>query len=171
MWRLGLTFVDIALHRRGPDVLPASQFLLGVVLVGYFLVGLATLELDTAPSRAIVLLVFDRALYLGSAWIVLNAFDKRRRFLQTAIALVGADTFLNLVSLPLLFWDDALGAPPAQINVPRALFLIVILWSIDIGGFIIAKALSRPYIVGLLIVIVYVFLSMALRDALFPAVK
>ncbi|HEU4619188.1 MAG TPA: hypothetical protein VFV10_14205 [Gammaproteobacteria bacterium] len=171
MWRLGLVFVDISLHRRGPDVLPASQFLLGLVLVVYFLVGAATLPANEAPLVAFALLVADRVLYLGAAWAALTAIAKPRRFTQTAIALVGADVFLNLVSLPLLLWDDRTHAPLEQVTLPRLLIAIVYLWSIDVGGFIVARAMSRPYIVGLSVVVVYVLLSLALRDAILPTVS
>ncbi|HEX5421404.1 MAG TPA: hypothetical protein VFY39_15535 [Gammaproteobacteria bacterium] len=169
MWRLCLTFVDIALHRRGPDVLPPSQFLLGLELATYFIVGLA-MQLDASLPRAILSVLIDRGFYLGMVYLVLLSFDKRRRFLQTATALVGTDVFLNLVSLPLLLWQTALGAPPTQATAPQVLFLIVVVWSIDVSGYILARALSRPYIVGLSIVLVYVYLSMALRNVIFPTV-
>jgi uncharacterized membrane protein YagU involved in acid resistance len=150
-------------------VLPPSEFLLGLVLATYFVVDLA-MQLDGSLPRAVASVVIDRAFYLGTVYLVLAWFDKQRRFLQTAIALVGTDVFLNLVSLPLLLWEDALSAPPTQATAPEVLFLIVVLWSIDVSGYILARALSRSYIVGLSIVLVYVYLSMALRNVLFPMV-
>jgi hypothetical protein len=171
VWRVGLVFVDISLHRRGPDVLPASQFLLGLVLVAYFVVGLATLSTESSPVVGFALLIVDRLLYLGTVWIVLEAVGKPRRFTQTAIALVGADIFFNLVSVPLLLWDQHVQAPPEHVTPPQLLIVLLILWSIDVGGFILSRAMAKPYIVGLSVVIVYAFLTFALRDAIFPAVK
>lgn len=170
MWRVGLVFVDISFHRRGPDVLPASQFLLGLVLAVYFVAGFALLPSESSPAVALALLVVDRLLYLGTAWAVLSAVGKLRRFTQTAIALVGTDTFFNLVSVPLLLWDQHLQAPPDHATQPQLLLGFLLLWSIDVGGFILARAMERPYIVGLLVVLVYAFLSIALRDAIFPMV-
>lgn len=171
MWRLGLVFVDIALHRCGPDVLPASRFLLGLVLAAFFFIGLATLQVDSTPQVALALLLADRVLYLGAAWLVLSAFDKSRRFVQTATALTGVDVFMNLVALPLWFWDDALNAPAGRTTLPQILLIVVFLWSLDVGGFILSKALAKPYIVGVSIVVVYFLLSMAVRDAFFPMVN
>ncbi len=171
MWRLCLTFADIALHRRGPDVLPASQFLLGLVLTVYFAVGFVTQGHDMPAGAAVVDMVLDRIVYLGFIWLVLDLFQKRRRFMQTAAAAVGVDVLMNVVSLPLLLWNDALNAPPQQVTLPSILILGVVLWSIDVGGFIVARALSRPYIVGLCIVIVYVFVSMELRHAFYPVIQ
>jgi hypothetical protein len=168
VWRLCLAFFDIALHRRGPEDLPASRFLLGLILAVYFVAGVTRLGFDTTPARAVVLLALDRVLYLGMAWLVLKAIEKRRRFLQTATALVGTDTFLIVLSLPVLLWDDRLGAPPTEPTLPRFLSLVIVLWSIDIGGFIMARAVSQPYVVGLAIMIVYALISMYLQSVLFP---
>ncbi len=171
MWRLCLTFADIALHRRGPDVLPASQFLLGLVLAVYFAVGIFAQGFNEPAGVAVVDMVLDRVVYLGFIWLVLDLFKKRRRFMQTAAAAVGVDVLMNVVSLPLLLWNDALQAPPKEVTLPSVLMLGVVLWSIDVGGFIVARALSKPYIVGLCIVIVYVFVSLELRHAFFPVAQ
>jgi hypothetical protein len=170
VWRVGLVFVDISFHRRGPDVLPASQFLLVLVLVTYFVVGVATLSTDGSPALTLALLFVDRLLYLGSAWAALRVADKPHRFMQTATALVGADIFLNLLSVPVLFWDDHLQASPEQLTPPRMLIAFLILWSIDVGGFILSRAMAKPYIVGVSVVLVYVLLTFALRDAILPMV-
>ena len=64
MWRLILVFIDIALHRRGPEDLPRSTFLFGTVLGSYFLVGLVVLQITESLSRALGLVLFEGALYL-----------------------------------------------------------------------------------------------------------
>ncbi|HEX7081057.1 MAG TPA: hypothetical protein VF329_08600 [Gammaproteobacteria bacterium] len=170
MWPLCLAFVDIALHRRGPQHLPASEFLLGLVLAVYLVIGLAALQFGSTLSRAVSLLLFDTAVYLVAIWAVLKLFRRPRRFLQTATAFVGTDAFLNTVALPLIFWDESLQAPPDQLTTPRLLFLLLLIWHVDIGGYILSKAVEKPYIVGVSIVIVYVLTSMQLRETLFPPI-
>jgi hypothetical protein len=44
-----------------------------------------------------------------------------------------------------------------------------VLWWIDVAGFILGRAVGRPYVVGLLFVILYVVVSLNLRDLLAPA--
>lgn len=170
MWPFCLAFVDIALHRRGPEDLPASRFLLGLVLAASLAIGLAALQVNSTVPRAAAMLLLDAALFLTSLWLVLKLFGKSRRFLQTATAMIGTDALLNLIALPLIYWDGASGAPPEELTPPRFLFLLLLFWWLDIGGYVLSKALARPYIVGVSIVIVYVLASVSLRDALFPVV-
>ena len=101
-------FVEIALHRRGPDELPASRFVLGMVLVAYLAVAFATLRLGAGVEHPILLLAVDTVFSLAFIWSVLKAFDHERRFKQTASALLGTDTFLNFMSMPLILWGKAL---------------------------------------------------------------
>jgi hypothetical protein len=167
VWSLIQALLDIALHRRGPADLPASQFLLGLVLAVYLAIGLAVLQRDATLVQAASQLGFDTLVYLGTIWLVLRLFGRSRRLVQTATAFVGTDVILNAVALPLLLWNDALAAPSAA-SAPQILILLLFLWSVDIGGYILSKALERPYVVGVSIMIVYVLTSMALREALFP---
>lgn len=168
MWSLSLAFVDIALHRRGPQHLPASEFLLGLVLAVYLAIGLVALQIGSTLLRALTVLLFDTALYLTAIWVVLRLFGKQRRYAQTATAMVGTDALLNAIVVPLALWNEALQAPPTETTPPQWLVLLLYIWSIDIGGYIFSKALDRPYIVGVSIVIVYVLTSMTLREAFFP---
>jgi hypothetical protein len=156
------------LHRRSPAELPASQFLLGLVLIVDLAIGLAALQLGSPLLRAATLLGLDTLTYLGAIWLVLKLFGRPQLFLQTATAFVGTDVILNAVALPLLLWDDALEAPASAFSAPQIAILLLFLWHLDIGGYILSKTLGRPYVVGVSIMIVYVLTSMALRDALFP---
>ena len=168
LWRLGSVFVDIALHRRGPEDLPASRFLLGVVLLLYLSVTLVSLRLTEPMGRAAGLAAYDTALYLGFVWLVLRVLDHSRRFVQTATALLGTETFLTLIGVPLLVWIDldtmAAGVP----TLATVLFLLLFLWSVDVAGFVISRALQSAYVVGVLIVIGYILGSWRLRGLLFP---
>ena len=60
--RLALAFVDIVLHRRGPDTLPASKFLLGLVIGVYLLTAFVALALACDPD--LLTLTVDRAFRL-----------------------------------------------------------------------------------------------------------
>jgi hypothetical protein len=164
---LVLAFIDIALHRRGPEQLPASSFLLGFVLVVYLVVAFATLRLDPPAANLTMLLVAGVMLYAGFVWAVLKAFKHEKRFMQTAIALLGTDTLFNVMSLPLLWLNRP--ADETTMTLPGLLLLIVFFWSIDVSGFVLSRAIGRPYVVGVGIMVGYVLLSISLRASLFPA--
>ena len=110
-----------------------------------------------------------RIIDLGVIFLVLHAFSRAGRFLQTATALVGTGVLLNLVYVPLLHWNEVWQAPPTELTLPRLLIVGMLLWSFDVAGYILSRALEKPYVVGVSIVVVYEIASIALRQALFPA--
>ncbi len=103
MLRLILAFVEVAFHRRSPADLPASRVFFVAVLVVYVGVGLVTtrsLQIDKYPE-------LDGAVRYGRLdfafmWAVLRAFRARAALPSNGGAMLGADTFLNLVTVPLL---------------------------------------------------------------------
>jgi len=167
--RIALVFAEIALHRRGPDALPASAFLFGLVLAAYFVVSLTALSLRWPFWQAISAMAVDVVVYLAFFAVVLRLAGRRSRFLQSVTAVLGAETFLSCLALPLLITrpEEQSGAP-TEILATSLLFALLI-WSIDIGGFVLAKALDRSYIVGVSVMIGYVVGSMLFSEFLFPS--
>jgi hypothetical protein len=163
-----LPFVEIALHRRGPEHLPASRFLLGLVLVAYLAVALLRMRVLNDPGYPLPAVLVQLVLELAFIWCVLRAFERQRRFAQTACAVFGADTLIYLLSLPLAFWHGALAAPPTDVTPPLVLQFLLWVWSLDIATWIMSRALERPYVVALAIVIGYVLLSASLHFTLYP---
>src|ERR1019366_7663316 len=102
MLRLAKAFWDLALWRITPAQLPASVFLLGLVMA-----AVATLEflgalLPPAQSdRILIRVVLSVVLPLAWTWAILRLTGHRQRFLQTAIALLGVAALAQLVLYPL----------------------------------------------------------------------
>lgn len=168
LWRLGLVFVEIALHRRGPEYLPASGFLFGFLLLIYVTVSVVAAQIAQPLSRAVGIMIFDTAFYVGFIWMVLAMFQYSSRFIQTISALLGSETFLTLIGIPILL---SAGFENGDIETPNAstwLYLLLILWSIDVAGFVLSRALQQPYVVGVFVVLVYMFGSFTLGGLLFP---
>ena len=182
MWRLVQVFADIALHRRGPEELPASRFLFSLILSTYLAVGFLSLIVSEPAERLldltilgytlqlsfIGLIILETFFYLWFVWLVLRVFDHSRRFLQTATALLGAETLLSIVGIPILAWIDAVRDSGGEPSAGTFVYLLLFLWSLDVAGFVLSRALQNAYFVGVLIVIGYVMISFTLRDYLFP---
>jgi len=160
--------VGITLHRRGPDELPSSPgFLLSMlgVSIGVQLIALRT---TAAADQTLVMIVLDQVVNFAFVWGMLTVFERPRRFRQTMSALLGADIVTNLASAPLIYWHDALQVPAGTATLPALLLLLVAVWSIDIAGFAVSRAIERPYALGVAIMLAYVFLYYAVRNTLFP---
>lgn len=170
MLRLIFAFGEIALHRRGPEQLPASQFLLALVLAAYLVVALLTSRLLGLVVYPALMVFVETTLELAFIWCVLRAFERQRRFTQTACAVLGTDALINVLGWPLIFWENALAAPATELTPPQILQFLLWVWSIDISSSILARSLERPYVLAVAIVIGYVLLSVSLRVSMFPPV-
>ena len=167
--RLILAFVEIAFHRRSPADLPASRAFFLAVFVVYFGVGIVSTRYLQVGKYPELMVTFETVLALAFIWSVLHAFQRERRFRQTAVAMLGADTFLNLLTVPLPLWHTSLHANPGETTVPDVLFLLVAIWSLDVSAFILSRALERPYVLAMAIMLGYLLLSVSARVTLFPA--
>ena len=173
MLRLILAFVDIMLHRRGPDSLPSSQFLLWTLLALSIVADCALLWLagESARSFAVSLLVtgFD----LWFVWAVLRTFNRQPRFRQTMTAILGAELLLTALQAPLV--RPLVEAPPPDPQSPMVtltgvLWLAILVWAIDISAFVFSRALERPYLLCVAIVIAYFLLMRSLQITLLQPV-
>lgn len=185
MWRLVQAFSEIALHRREPSELPASGFLLSLTLVIYLTVGFISLLVSAPAERLLALTILGWTLHLGFigliiletffylwfVWLVLIAFNRPNRFLQTATALLGAETLLSIIGIPILAWVDATRASGGEPTAGTFVYLLLFIWSIDVAGFVLSKALQNAYFVGVLIVMGYVTISFTLREYFFPVIS
>jgi len=166
--RLILAFAEIAVHRKSPADLPSSQFFFTVVLVVYLAVALVTTRYLDIVAYPELMALLETVLALAFIWSVLRAFERQRRFRQTACAVLGTDTLLNLLTVPLVIWHRSLGAPDTETTIPQIMYVIVAIWSVDVSAFILARALERPYVLAVAIMLGYLLLSVSVRATLFP---
>src|SRR5262245_44953521 len=137
------------LHRRGPESLPSSPFLLWLLLATY-LAMVFVVDWFGGPTPRwiaidVVVLGFPVAFVGGTR----GAFDALPRFRQTLTALLGAGVLLTVLEAPLAV-SLAHQPPPTTQNqtltLPTLLSLIVVIWAIDITAFVFSRALERPYV-------------------------
>jgi hypothetical protein len=165
--RLIFAFVDIMLHRRGPEHLPSSSFLLWTLLAISVAIEFALLFANGGSSRAMAVTAFMAFLDLWFVWALLRAFGRERRFKQTMTALLGAETILSLCGAPLVpLVTAAAAAPQPQLTLPLVLTALLGIWSIDIGAFVFSRALDRPYALCVAIMVAYVLMIVTLQTTL-----
>lgn len=166
MLRLIFAFVDIMLHRRGPEDLPSSTFLLWVLLAVSVAVELGLLAANGGSARAAVVGLLVAFLDLWFVWALLRAFGRERRFKQTMTALLGTETILNLLGAPLVPLVIASASAEPELTLPLILTALLGVWSIDIGAFVFSRALDRPYALCVAIMIAYVIMILTLRTTI-----
>lgn len=167
MWPLASAFLEIAAHRRGPEDLPASGFLVALLFPLYLFSGIAGVwaAQETSAAHWLFAIVEDCA-YLVFVWLVLSFAGKPARFRQTASAVLGTMIWINLLAVPLQVWHDAVSTGEGEPTMAAFIAIVLQLWSIDISGYILSRALAQPYMVGLLIVVLYFMISLSIASAL-----
>jgi FtsH-binding integral membrane protein len=99
MTRLVKAFLDIALWRKSPAVLPASTFLLALVAIVAALVEALGDALQPHSRHDLLLrMAFSVTVPLCFTWVVLALTKRRDRFLQTGSAVLGVALLAGCVS-------------------------------------------------------------------------
>ncbi len=102
MTRLLKAFLDIALWRKSPAILPASTFLLVLVATAAALLEPLSDLLSPLPRHLLLpRMAFAVSVPLCFTWLVLALAKRRERFLQTGSAVLGVDVLAGVVLYPL----------------------------------------------------------------------
>jgi hypothetical protein len=153
-------FLQIVLRRRGPEDLPDSRFLLLLAGAAYVfaqaVLAAPVYGTTLALGRSLVL---DLLLLCGCLWGLLRLAGHATRYRQTLTAVFGTGALLSVCMLPFSYWLDVAAEPGNPALAPMIGLLAVVSWSLVVNGHIFARALSRPFVAGLVISIAYFFLN------------
>jgi hypothetical protein len=143
-------FMKIALRRLGPEDLPDSALLLGIVLLVYLLLqtAVALPVYGGVSAKLLGSLAVEFCLLAGYAWAVLAIAGYRPRFRQTLTALLGTSALLTLLMLPAFLWARASDAATGAAILPGLAVFGILVWLVATNGHILSRALSVPYPLG-----------------------
>jgi hypothetical protein len=163
-------FGQIALSRKGPQDLPASALLLAVTVASYALVSFCVSSLlppvESWRSQLFLEIGFSLAWYA----VMLRAFGKPERFLQTATAMFGYQLMLTppwiaVINLSRRFSDDT----PWQFPV-AVIALALLIWIIRAGSYVLKAALELPMVACVALIFAEILASQLVLIALNPTV-
>ncbi len=159
---------NICLMRLGPQDLPASRVLLYLVAAAYagagFVVNVINLP-DIGLFTALLSALVDTAVLMGVTALLLWVRDLGARYVQTATALVGTGALFTVMALPLVTLQ-AQAAPEGNFAVAVALIALM-LWNLNVVGHILRHALDTRFFIGLLLSVVYLYISISVFRAFF----
>ncbi len=161
-------FVELCLLRRPPQDLPASEILLGIVMIADLVVGVLV-GMTAGLSWALALMqgIVEISLMLAALYAGLNQLKLRPRFVQAATALVGSGALLGLVAiLPLSLQPT--GSEQSDLAALGAfLLLALVIWGIVVTGHILRHAFSITLGQGTAIAVVFEIITVTLVTSLF----
>jgi len=156
----------VCLLQKGPQDLPYSPFLLKLLLVGNFLVGVLIGRLDSSWLSAVLQSITSLLVACVFCWLCLNLSRKRPRLNQTLGAILGIDAMIGFFSLPAI----------ATLSINQGGFTIVLLligligWHWAVIGHIIRHALDQSLSFGLGVALLYLMASYQIMALLFPEI-
>lgn len=160
------TFWNVCRFRLGPQDLPASQALFIGTLLLYVLMSTIISGFEMAPERALLSAIVEVALMLGMTRMMLWVRDLWPRFQQTSTALLGTGILFGFVAVPLMWWQSQY-EKPMDAFVPSLLIFILFVWSVAVTGHILRHALNTPFYVGVLLSLLYTYVSITILRAIF----
>lgn len=179
---------DILLRREGPEVLPASGFLLQIALAAYITVSVVGLLIDGTLMREFLMsvsaILFDAALLSAWVWVMLGVAGHPGRLRQSLSAALGCGAIIGFYTLPVLVVliigqpAQLEGAPamdvdgaeslPVLSRIAVAIYVVLLAWYASVLGHIFSKAMEINALGGLALGIFYVLASLAIVGAVFP---
>ena len=165
MPKLLLTFLEIALWRKGPQDLPASRSLAALVLLVYVVIGFARVRLFDLNLRAATVNIGVDVLML-SLWLyaVLAFFGRRQRFIQTMTATLGVGVLMQLLDTLMLVFDQG------ETYSDNWLFIRFVLVALIMGR-ILMHALERGLATGVALTIAIVHSTHAISQFMLDSLK
>lgn len=165
MLALFQTFLDIIRLRKGPDAIPYSWVVCFITLTLWLLSGLAiTMATDGMTDQDFLNGTFTGVVGLACYAAVIVSHGHTPRLLQTVSAILGCGA---LISFLFLASDALLGALLQETSV-QLVGTLILLWSVPVEGHIIARAIDRPWFVGIVMAIAVFIVQLYLYAYLDP---
>lgn len=165
MGKLIHAFWNICLLRQAPQDLPASNALMMLSMLAYGVASILVGLLSLSPGAAFMSGLLDVALMGAMTQLLLWIRELGARFVQTFTALMGTGAIMGVLALPLLFIQLQMGGQPAL--VPSLLILGLMIWNLAIVGHILRHAMGAPFFVGVLLAVVFMYVSVSVMRSLF----
>ena len=150
-------FIDICLLRKGPEDVPHSGFLLGLVLLLSVIVSVWVGAMINSMQIAVFSTIAE--LFFTYVFVKLLLLNKAERFLQTFIALLGTLTLINISYVPAVYIYLLEGTNENIQAIIGMLAVVLLIWKIAVCGHIFSKALPSPMVYGVAISIAYALMN------------
>ncbi len=158
-------FAELALLRRGPQDLPVSGLLAGLLAAASLVLGAVNgREMFGGIGAAFGANLLDLLLTIGFLLALLRLRGRVARWQQTASAFFGLAVLAGLVALVVAAAGRAFGA----LELATLINLVIAVWLHLALGSVLRHALDIPLAVGVLLMLGYTVLALNLIVRVFP---
>ena len=142
MYALLKPFVDLALLRRGPEDLPASQPLMVICALLYWLLALVVVAPFYPLGVALVQAGLDLALLAVFTLVLLRSRSLGERFNQTFTGLLGVGVVLGVLMIPVVLQLRSVDGPEEVSLFTTIIYLVLLGWLLTAYGHVLRRALD-----------------------------
>jgi hypothetical protein len=155
---------DICLFKKGPEDMPYSPALLGILLAADAVVSFLMLSIGSSWLLAAMQASVGITLVLGFGWLALYISHRLERFYQTSCALLGTDALISFFALP----GTASLITGHMTLLAFSVMLVLMVWHWTVVGHIIRNALGKTLVFSLGLALLYLLVSYQVMVLLFP---
>ncbi len=163
MYEVIKLYWDICIFKKGPQDVPYTSFIFWLSIAMYAVVGLLVFHLSDNWLNAVLQVAVEILLVTGFCGAMLILSNKAERFYQTASALLGTDTVISFLALPAL----SVMITGRMSNFPYYVIGGLVIWHWLVTGHIFSKALSKSFVFGLTLAMLFFLGSYQLLAILF----
>ncbi len=155
--------------KSAPQDLSHSSRLAVQLIAVYIFSALIVLQTTLSPNDMFAGILLGFFVQYVFVWLVLQALDKRPRFLQTFCAIIGVGIIFNLLSWPMLSALSDATTSDALKSTMSLVFLMLISWEVLVKAHIFRHALEMKMFSAMALSFSLLFISVALSQFFFPA--
>ena len=153
-------FISIILLRTGPQMLPTSQLLLGLVVLVFAVISAIAYGMRYDLQVVTAAVIVELGLLSTFVAAVLTLYGRPERIVQTLTALIGCGAMIGLITLPLQVWFVQSELNQQQGAQHVLIVLLFLIWEVLIRGHIFKHALDRGLAFGVMLSIAYFWLAL-----------
>lgn len=165
------SFFHLCMFRYKPQDLPYSFFLLTVTLTFYMLLSAALAPEQVSFPQNIVWSLTETGLVVMLISSLLYITKRPRRIVQTLTAILGTNTLLSMLSLPLILWLGQTESLNLSKDIPTIMLIVLMFWNIAVHVYILRHALEISVFSALVITIVLLALMGTVLLSIFPSIQ
>jgi len=154
--------------KSAPQNLPYSSQLTVQLAVAYVFSGIIVLQTTLNPDDMFAGLLLGFFVQYAFVYLVLQALNKRPRFMQTFCAILGVGILFNLLSWPVFSVISDESATDTLKSSMSLMFLMLISWEVLVKAYIFRHALEMKMFNALVLSFSLFFISVALSQLMFP---
>lgn len=149
------------------DLTYSSRFMVQLA-VAYVLSGIIVLQATLSPDDMFAGIFLGFFVQYAFTYLVLQALNRRSRFLQTFSAILGVGILFNLLSWPVFSILADVSVSESLKTSMSLVFLMLISWEVLVKAHIFRHALEMKMFGALALSFSLFFISVALSQLLFP---